>query len=253
MIPPGAPLLALPGTLLDARSLLRVLGAWPGGNPPRVELLGEAETFDDEIERLERLLPAGSAAWVMGHSLGGIVALHLAQRHPHRVAGLLLLAANARAGIHTNAERRAAQWALARSRGLRALATDKLGGGYDLVAGDPLIERLADQAEAVGLRRFERQLRYAATRPGVLQTPGLAPLPMLLLSADRDRLCPPAHSDEIARAVPGARHDVLHGGSHLFPMQQPDWVAARLRSFLGAGPPAQAQPSRPVHDSRSTR
>lgn len=88
------PLIALPGTLLDARSLSSAMGGLMGGPQARVELLGDCLSFDDELDRLAALARMPTV-WI-GHSLGAIVALHLAARHPRAVAGLVLLAGSAR-------------------------------------------------------------------------------------------------------------------------------------------------------------
>jgi pimeloyl-ACP methyl ester carboxylesterase len=227
------PLIALPGTLLDRRSLDAALA----GLDARIELLGVCATLDDELERLAAL--ALRPTWWLGHSLGGIVALQLAARHPQVVAGLLLLAANARAAPAAAAPRRAAQWQMAQQEGLRALAHGKLGTGYGLPAGDALLASLAEQAEAVGVTRFGHQLAYAGQRPGLAQRGAWISVPVLALSAAEDTLCPPPQSAEIvALAAPGvpARHHLLAHAGHLFPMQHPAWVARRLRAFIH--PPA---------------
>jgi pimeloyl-ACP methyl ester carboxylesterase len=89
------PLFALPGTLLDGRSLRALLDlACPGRTAAQVLVLGECPDLDEEVARLAAYA-AVPAIW-LGHSLGGIVALHQALRHPQCVAGLVLLAANAR-------------------------------------------------------------------------------------------------------------------------------------------------------------
>ena len=222
------PLIALPGTLLDERSLAPLLQTL--GLPHRTLLLGESETLAEEVQRLA----AGAiepSIWV-GHSLGGIVALHLAARHPGKVAALVLLAANARPSPAGGAARRQAQWQLAHSQGLRALAAAKLAPGYDLAADDPLQTSLAEQAQAVGLHRFERQLRYADQRPGLLSPRLALHCPLLALSGGQDRLCPPLQSEEIIGLSASSRHISLPAGGHLFPLQQPLWVAARVQEFL---------------------
>lgn len=247
------PILALPGTLLDARSLSAMLNGLNGLNGPsgpntRTMLLGTCDHIDDEVERLLAelaLLGPEPAVW-LGHSLGGIVALHAAARHPQRLAGLVLLGANARAGRDSGEARRAAQWTLAQQEGLPALAHSKLAPGYGLAQGDAALADLVDQAQAVGLARFAHQLAYARQRPGLL-TPRLPlSVPVLALSGELDTLCPPAMSDEIIGLVSAPHHAIHHrlmGAGHLFPMQQPSAVAAPLHTFL-------AQLKNPAHEKQ---
>lgn len=248
--------LALPGTLLDARSLAPLqsaLGVDPG--LWHVEVLGTEPALNDEIDRLAAMLAAitaqhGGPTVVLGHSLGGIVALHLALRHPAAVAALVLLAANARAGDARGgvsdiesandrvgrslsaSARRAAQWQAARQQGLSALATAKLAPGYGLTGDAAAEQLLAAQAETVGLQRFAHQLAYASQRPGLLQPPRRLAVPLLALSADGDALCPPEQGHEIAGLSAQGECRVLAGAGHLFPWLQPQWTAQQISDFL---------------------
>jgi len=230
------PLIALPGTLLDARSLAPILQVLR--LRAQTVLLGEAETLELELQRLASLVQE-PAIW-LGHSLGGIVALHLAARYPNSVAALVLMASNARASPAGGAARRQAQWHLAQTQGLQALAAAKLAPGYDLTPDDPLQSTLAEQAQAVGLRRFERQLRYADQRPGLLSPRLMLHCPLLAMSGGQDRLCPPQQSDEIGGLSTSSRHSSLFAGGHLFPLQQPLWAATQMQDFLAPSFFAQA-------------
>jgi pimeloyl-ACP methyl ester carboxylesterase len=236
-------LVALPGTLLDERSLVGLLDAlrerWPGRLRCSVECLGEASTFDAELDRLARRVER--PAWWLGHSLGGIAALHLARRHPHAVTGLLLLGANARAGIDTSEARRQAQWALARRDGLEALVRRVLAPDYGLSPSDTAIEALVAQAQAVGLSRFEHQLAYAAQREGLTartssptaRSPGgLGDLPLLALAGEHDDLCPPPDSEELAALSSRGRFGVVPAAGHLLPLEAPMAVADSIFDFL---------------------
>lgn len=223
-------LVALPGTLLDERSLAALLQ----GLNAQTLLLGTQDHIDDEVDRVLALLGPEPAVW-LGHSLGGIVALHAAARHPNQVAGLVLLGANARAGRDSGQARRAAQWALAQQQGLPALAHSKLAPGYGLAQDDAALADLVDQAQVVGLARFAQQLAYARQRPGLLAPRQTLRLPVLAISGELDTLCPPAMSEEIIGLVAPPQHASHHrlaGAGHLFPMQQPAAVAAHLHRFL---------------------
>jgi pimeloyl-ACP methyl ester carboxylesterase len=261
---------ALPGTLLDERSLAPALD----GLDLRCVGLGEAPTLEAELDRLAAL--STGPAWWLGHSLGAIVALHLAWRHPQVVAGLVLLAGNARAGRETSGRRRAAQWALAKREGLAALAMSKLapaygwaesaaGRGESAAAADGTqqegegappepdrIAQLAAQAQAVGLRRFRHQLRYAATRPGADTGRPRLRVPLLAVSGEHDLLCPPADSAALLALVApdvSTRHHCLSGAGHLFMTEQPAALRAAIDHFRAvvqaATPDLPALPVRP--------
>ena len=223
-------LIALPGTLMDQASLRPMLAALD--LPVTVELLGVEDDFDAEIKRLAALV-SGPTIWI-GHSLGGIAALHLAARHPERCARVVVLASNLRPDGLAGPNSRAGQWTALKCSGMSGLLQQQLAPIYGLEDDDAMIDSLQVQAERIGPERYRRQLGYAATRPGLSHEASPLRMPVLALSGGDDPLCPPVCGDEIiARASHVASgHYVLPRAGHLLPLQAPDWCAQHIRAFM---------------------
>lgn len=182
-----------------------------------------------------------TSAHLMGHSLGGLIALYAAHQAPARMRSLSLLCTFASGAVPT----RLTPWVLA--VGLRTqlgtrrmrrhaflemvLAPAELAGADK----DALAERLGglfghDLAEQppVALRQFRAMGRADAT-PFLA---GLADIPTLVLSAAHDRIAPPSAGRALAAGIPGARYVELPGCAHGVPIQRAEEVNALLREHL---------------------
>ncbi len=230
--------IALPGTLLDARSVDALLAQVTRETDAlcMTEIVGLEAAFDDEVERIGAIAAACAAPPVLiGHSLGGIVALELAARHPSYVAGVVTIASNARADSAHGAARRDEQRHWVTRHGLVSLVRERLAYEYGLAANDPLIDALVTQATRIGEEAFAHQLGYAAARPGLLSPRRTLAVPVLALSGACDTLCPPRDGEAIAALGAAPSTHVIHpDAGHLLPLQQPAWVAKRIVDFLRA-------------------
>lgn len=218
-VPSSPPLVLLPGMNCSAR-------LWGPAGAGALHPVLDRPTLDEQVDALLDALPARFA--LGGLSLGGIVAMALTRRAPERVAGLCLMATNARA---PTPEQRAG-WDAALTRlddGAPARALQPL----ELLLHDRSLDATALQmADETGERRLAAQLRLQGTR--VDERPALpaVAVPTLVLAGEQDRLCPVERHTEIAELVPDARLHVLPGVGHLLPVEAQDTVAALLGEWL---------------------
>lgn len=163
---------------------------------------------------------------VVGHSLGGLVAIEVARHWPRHVGQLVVLdppldQSHSRDVVATVAR-------------LRQLPTDDLeaylGGFHGVVAGASL-GRLFRAADA------EVFTAYLAVPPGAARAWQAAPhvvAPTLLVQADV--ATDGALSDEVAaefvRRLPNARHLHIPGASHAVHASHPEKVGAAIRALV---------------------
>ena len=184
-------------------------------------------------------------AHVVGHSLGGCVALQLALSHRPRVRSLALLCTFA-SGRHAAPMTWRMFWAGTRTRvGPRAWRRRAF---LELVMPTtclPAIDRDALAAELAPLFGHDladqppvtsAQLKALRAFDVVPRLDELSGLPTLVVSGQQDPIAPPAAGRGIAGAVPGARYAEIPCASHGVPLHLPDRINALLdEHFRAAG------------------
>ncbi|RSN60743.1 alpha/beta hydrolase [Amycolatopsis sp. WAC 04182] len=200
---------------------------------------------DDLAEVLDKVVPGGKVVLV-GHDMGGLAILSLAQRHPDvfaaRVAGIGLLAMSA-GGVTPDA--------------IWPNALGKLGRDLELVFGTKLIGLVREhtsKAVTAGLRWWlfgddpvpadveltVRMIRGnwpqtvsafrpaldAYTRESALSQVGAVPVTAIV--GERDKLVPTADVEELAGAVENGTAVVLPGVGHVVPLEAAPQVIPRL-------------------------
>ena len=190
------------------------------------------ESVDQHATDLTVQLDQASAprAIVVGLSMGGYIALALARRHPHRVAGLLL--ANTRAqpdGDHERGERDAM------IRQVRDVGTSLLPNA--------MLPRLVAEGCDDATRNFLRGLILEQHASGVEAAlvalrdrpdarGGLFQIhcPTALVCGDRDAITPPSVMQALADGIPGSELTVIPGAGHMTNLEEP----ARFNQILAS-------------------
>jgi len=174
--------------------------------------------------------PAGLAAWVggfldsqghercdlMGHSLGGSVALRVAVLAPSRVRRLVAVSpAHLAEAVPAFAE--AADELLAavvRGRASEGRVRALLGRAYAKAPDDPAIVEGARFWLRPGVRAFLRQGGREAARPIPPEVLASIRAPTMVVWGARDRFFPVDSARERAAIIPGSRLVVIGGAGH---------------------------------------
>ncbi len=225
------PLVLLPGMNCSARLWSRLE---LGGDRPIITAMLTEPTLTGQVERLIEQLPDRFA--LAGLSLGAIVAMAMARRHPDRVTRLCLMATNPH--LPTIQQRQA--WSrqreqLTTGRSARDLQHDLLPLLLSRDVDDErpaLVEQILLMADEVGVDHLDAQLRLQSTR--VDERPALRRLacPTLVVAARHDRICDLDRHVELARLITGSTLVIVEGAGHLVPLERPDEVGGLIRDWL---------------------
>jgi pimeloyl-ACP methyl ester carboxylesterase len=179
------------------------------GRPRRPFMLAEAA----ELVAAWMAQVGLTRAEVVGHSMGGCVALDLAAAHPELVAHLVLVDA-AILPPGTPLWRSAAGLV----RYTPAMPLPFL----------PTLARDALRAGPLTILRASRQIHLADLRPRLSQVQA----PTLVVWGERDTVVPPAVGKEIAAALPHAQLRTIPGAGHNAMWDKPDDFNALVTGFL---------------------
>jgi 3-oxoadipate enol-lactonase len=97
--------------------------------------------------------------------------------------------------------------------------------------------RLAYEIDHLDRAALSRAVRSAVVeRTSVAHLIGHINIPTLIIAGAEDHALPPAHSQRLARDIPGATLHVIPDIAHLAPREAPEAVAALLNDFLATVP-----------------
>lgn len=166
-----------------------------------------------------------------GISLGGAVGTHLAVHHPERVTGLAVVCSSARFGAPEAWRERAA---LVRAEGTAPLAETMAARWFTPgFASTRTADRLLADLRAADPAGYAACCDALATYD-LREALGRITAPTLVVAGRADPATPPAHSRELADAIPDAGLLELAGASHLAPAERPQAVLTALLGHFGA-------------------
>lgn len=210
--------------------------AWEMPGYGRTALLPET-SFAALAEALGRLMDCAAApqAHLVGHSMGGMVALEFAAQFPARVKSLVLSGSSAAFGGAAGAwqEEFIAKRTrpLDEGRGMAGIAADVVDGLLG-DAPDPAARAAAIAAmSAIPEAAYRAALRCLVSFDRRDALAALA-MPVLLVAGARDTVAPPELMKRLQAKIPGAHYVEIEGAGHLATIERPEAFNAALHDFL---------------------
>jgi pimeloyl-ACP methyl ester carboxylesterase len=183
-------------------------------------------------------------ASVLGHSLGGAVAMHLALEFPERVDRLILVSSasdsETRRGLRSSRLVRPLLPVVAaftvqnqrfRRMSLRSACYDPSFVTADMLEGYMAPTRVRGHLRALGSLMVDR-------RKDPPLDPSAISRPALIIWGAADRWLPPSHGERLRALIPDSRMTIIENAGHLVLEEQPEESARALVDFLQEGMPA---------------
>jgi len=194
------------------------------------------EDMADDVDQVLDALEVEGAVWA-GHSMGGMVGMRLAIRHPSRLCAMALLNTSAEAEAETT--RDLFHYVNESSRGKPSdkatvdfvlnlmFSAGFLGSEPEKV--EPYRTLLFEPPDAEGTYRAARAVIW---RESVLEQLSAVDIPTLVITGNGDTAVPSSFGRSIAEAIPRSRLLELNDCGHLSPEERPVQVAQALTTFF---------------------
>lgn len=173
---------------------------------------------------------AVSKARLVGHSMGSLIALETAARHPDKVTALTLIGTSAKMTVGPDLLKAAESndhdavdmvsiWGLGFSAGLGG----SLAPGLWMHGGS---QRLLEASQPGVLFT---DLAACNAYEDALEAASKVKVPATIIVGERDMMTPAKAGKALAAALPGSRTVVLAGAGHMMMCERPDEVLAAMR------------------------
>ncbi len=158
---------------------------------------------------------------IVGYSMGGYVAMHLARKHPEQVTKIVTLATK----FHWDEETAAKE--------IKMLHADKIEEKLPAFAQTLQNRHAPNDWKRVLTKTQEMLTEMGKENPLQLSDYAAIDIPCLLTLGDRDKMISLAETREVFTALPHARMAVLPGTQHPIEQTNVEALAFLIKQFIG--------------------
>lgn len=225
-------LVFVPGLMADARMFLPQIVTLGDVWSTQVILPTHGETVEEYCQFVLDQAPSTFA--LIGHGLGGAVALEVLRRAAERVTRVVLISTPPLSETPQIAAAREARIVAARAGRLKEAMAEEvpLASLADTEWRGDVMSVVVDMALGLGEGVFLRQSRAMQRRPDQQKTMRRTKIPALVMGGEADTLLPVLRQQFTAGLMPYGKQCVIAGAGHMPSLEQPDLVSDALRAFL---------------------
>ncbi|MEM9423498.1 MAG: alpha/beta hydrolase [Spirochaetota bacterium] len=177
-----------------------------------------------------------SPGWILGYSLGGIIALELAQLYPEKICGLILLCTNSDGQTPLKEEAAERQLNLLATEGLESLFEQILLPAYfsetQLREEVEAVAKIKNMGLAMGPDVLRKQLQTLRSRRDQNECLASIRTPALLVCGSEDNLCTAEQNQKMARLLPQSKLERVEGVGHMLPLLRPEALLGAVSDFV---------------------
>ena len=164
---------------------------------------------------------------LVGHSLGGAIALMYALKHPQELKGIIVMSSGAKLRVHPKiiayferAVDAPDKWAKS-----QAALYDKVNPEIK----DILLAEAVEMGPRVQLNDF-----HCVDKFDIMDQIGEIKLPALVMCGSEDQQTPEKYTQFLADNMAGAKATIIEGGTHLAAVEKPQEVIRAIEAFLNS-------------------
>lgn len=193
------------------------------------------EQFADDLAGLLQALAVTEPITFCGLSMGGYIGWQFVQRHPNRIARLIVCDSRAAADAPEAAANRLKMADIVTKEGPEPVAWAMMPKLFAQCTSEHCPRAIESVRQMV---MTSNPLAIAAAHRGMAVRPDMTPwlptlrIPTLILCGELDAISPAAEMKAFSELIPQARFALIPRAGHMSPMEQPEAVNAAIRQFL---------------------
>lgn len=171
---------------------------------------------------------------LLGHSMGGIVAMEICAQDPKRIEKLVLIDTNPLAELEEVKLKREPQISDALSGKLVNVIRDEMKPNYLASSEnqDIILNICMEMALSLGPRVFINQSRALQGRSDQQNNLKVLDMPVLIMCGSEDKLCPIEKHELMHNMISNSKLEVIKNAGHLPTLEQPTKTTEVLKTWL---------------------